>query len=257
LQQPNQPTGLSVVQKEGYATVTWNPVPSATEYQIERTPVDMAGRPTGDSVIAAVWRANRQVNQQSPSFADAGFVPGERFRWRVRARSGEVTHPFSAPIVGVTTRPPGPDAFLSEFEQKQGAEYTSYDAEMEWTARLVAASPRVRVVRIGRTAQGRDINLFVFGLPAPRGSAAEISAAPSSGANCNIHGNEPSGREGCFMMIRELAFSNDPWVIDILTNATVLIVPSINGDGRAANQRGNSAGQDRTTAVANASKAKC
>jgi hypothetical protein len=144
----------------------------------------------------------------------------------------------------VTTRPPGPDAFLSEFEQKQGAEYTSYDAEMEWTARLVAASPRVRVVRIGRTAQGRDINLFVFGLPAPRGSAAEISAAPSSGANCNIHGNEPSGREGCFMMIRELAFSNDPWVIDILTNATVLIVPSINGDGRAANQRGTSAGQD-------------
>ncbi len=46
------------------------------------------------------------------------------------------------------------------------------------------------------------------------------------------------------MMIRKLAFSNEPWVIDILSNATVLIVPSFNGDGRAANTRGNSTGQD-------------
>ena len=46
------------------------------------------------------------------------------------------------------------------------------------------------------------------------------------------------------MMIRKLAFSNEPWVIDILSNATVLFVPSFNGDGRAANTRGNSTGQD-------------
>jgi hypothetical protein len=46
------------------------------------------------------------------------------------------------------------------------------------------------------------------------------------------------------MMIRELALSDDPWVTGILSNATVVIVPSFNGDGRAANQRGNSTGQD-------------
>lgn len=46
------------------------------------------------------------------------------------------------------------------------------------------------------------------------------------------------------MMIRKLAFSDEPWVLDILSNATVLIVPSFNGDGRAANTRGNSTGQD-------------
>ena len=46
------------------------------------------------------------------------------------------------------------------------------------------------------------------------------------------------------MMIRELALSNDQWVTDILSNATILIVPSFNGDGRAANTRGNSTGQD-------------
>ena len=30
--------------------------------------------------------------------------------------------------------------------------------------------------------------------------------------NCNVHGNEPSGREGCFMMIRRLAFSDEEFM---------------------------------------------
>src|SRR6185436_6299428 len=30
---------LTVIQKEGYATLKWNTVPGATDYQIERTPV--------------------------------------------------------------------------------------------------------------------------------------------------------------------------------------------------------------------------
>ena len=59
-----------------------------------------------------------------------------------------------------------------------------------------------------------------------------------------MHGNEPSSREGCLIIARELAFSDDPRTLDILRNMTVLIVPAINGDGRAANTRGNSTGQD-------------
>ena len=243
-QQPNQVTSLTATPMEGYVTLRWAPVPRAADYQIERTPTDLTGRPTGDSVITGVWRPNRQVNQQSPSFAESGFVPGGRFRWRVRARIDSVPQPFSAPVVALTTRPPGPQEFLTEFELADGANYTTYEKEVEWTARIDQASPRVRVVPIGRTPQGRILNLFIIGLPAPKGSAAEISSSPAAGANCNVHGNEPSGREGCFMMIRELAFSDSPWVTEILRNATVLIVPSFNADGRAANQRGNSTGQD-------------
>jgi Zinc carboxypeptidase len=59
-----------------------------------------------------------------------------------------------------------------------------------------------------------------------------------------VHGNEPSSREACLIMARELAFATDARTIDILSNVTVLIVPTINGDGRAANTRGNSTGQD-------------
>ena len=37
---PNQVTGLTVTQGEGFATLAWTPVAGATDYQIERTPVD-------------------------------------------------------------------------------------------------------------------------------------------------------------------------------------------------------------------------
>ena len=236
-------TGLTVVQRDGFATLRWNAVAGATDYQIERTPVDAADQATGPSVIRGLWRPNRQVNPQSPAFADAGFRPGDRFRWRVRARIGTTAQPYSEPVSGTTLASFGPQDLLTAFETTD-AVYTPYDAEIEWTRRIDAASDRVRVVTIGRTVQGREINLFIIGHPAPLGTAAEISASPTVGANCNVHGNEPTGREACFMMIRKLAFSNEPWALDILSHATVLIVPSFNGDGRAANTRGNATGQD-------------
>lgn len=240
----DQVTGLEVIQRQGYATLRWSPVAGATSYEIQRTPVDADGRPTGEAVIAGIWRPNRQIRQAAPTFADAGFPPGERFQWRVRALREDTELPYSAPIWGATLSPAGPEEFLTEFELTQGARWTSYGAELDWTMRLAEASPRVRVVTIGRTVQGREINLFVIGYPSPLATAAEIAASPTAGANCNVHGNEPSGREGCFIMIRQLAFSDEAWVIDALSRATILIVPSLNGDGRAANSRGNPAGQD-------------
>ena len=59
-----------------------------------------------------------------------------------------------------------------------------------------------------------------------------------------MHGNEPGDREACLIMARQLAFSNDARTIDLLSHTTVLIVPTINGDGRATNTRGNATGQD-------------
>ena len=48
-----------------------------------------------------------------------------------------------------------------------------------------------------------------------------------------MHGNEASGRESCFTMARQLALTEDPAILAMLAKMTVLIVPSINADGRA------------------------
>ena len=62
--------------------MSWAPVAGATDYQIERTPVGAATRE-----IVGVWRPNRTVTPGAPTFADAGFNPGDSSEWRVRART--------------------------------------------------------------------------------------------------------------------------------------------------------------------------
>jgi hypothetical protein len=241
-----QVTGLEVRQDDGFATLSWDPVPGATDYQIERTP---AGAPLETGVVVGIWRPNRQINQDRPAFADAGFNPGDSFQWRVRARLGTTPQTYSDPVSGAT-RPEFGDAatpgesLRTQWEQADAATYTSDVNEYAYTAAVDAASERVRVVEIGRTLLGRPINMFIIGYPAPRPTVEAIANHETALLNCNVHGNEPSSREGCLILARELAFSNDPRTLDLLRNMTVLIVPAINGDGRAANTRGNSTGQD-------------
>ena len=247
--QGTQVTGLEVTQADGFATLSWDAVDGATDYQIERTPLDAIGAPAGPAAITGVWRPNRTLTPESPTFADAGFNPGERFQWRVRARIGTAPQPFSEPVSGTTMPPfgdlgrPG-EGLRTQWELTQAAQYTSDTDEYAYTEALDAASLRVRVVEIGRTVENRPINMFIVGYPAPPPTAQAISNSPAALVNCNVHGNEPSSREACLILARELAFANDARTLDILSSATILIVPSINGDGRAHNTRGNLTGQD-------------
>jgi hypothetical protein len=248
-QEPNQVTGVAVEQLDGFATVSWDPVAGANEYQIERTAVSADNVPTGPETVVGVWRPNRTVTRESPTFADAGFNPGDRFRWRVRALLDTVPQPYSDPVFG-TTRPqwgdlatPG-EHLRTQWETTQAAQYTNDVNEYAYTAQLDAASDRVRVVEIGRTVQGRPINMFIIGYPTPPRSAKAVADAPAALVNCNVHGNEPSSREACLILARELAFGDDERTLEVLKKMTVLLVPAINGDGRAANTRGNVTGQD-------------
>jgi hypothetical protein len=246
-QESSQVTNLAAVQEDGFVTLSWDSVEGATDYQVERTPVDAADQPSGPATIVGLWQPTRTVTPDAPTFAESGFVLGGRFCWRVRARFATEAQPFSEPVCG-TTRPQwgeGPGASLrTQFEQTNGASYTSDVNEYLYTAALDAASERVRVVEIGRTLLGRPINMFIFGYPEPLPGAAEISEAPTTLIECHVHGNEPSMRESCLILARELAFTDDPSLLRIMERSTVLIVPTLNGDGRAANTRGSSTGQD-------------
>jgi hypothetical protein len=255
----NQVTGLTATQHDGYVTLAWTSVAGATDYQIERTPVDAANVPTGASVITGVWQAQRTITPDRPRFADAGFALGGRYQWRVRARFGTTAQPYSDPVFG-TTNPQwgtGPGASLrTQWELSGNATYTSDVNEYAYEAALVAAGSRVRMVELGRTnpvASGpaapgnRPINMLIIGgtdALTPLPTAAAISDSPTIAFNCNVHGNEPQGRESCLIFARMLAFTDDPHVLEILRGTTVLLVPAINGNGRAANTRGNETGQD-------------
>jgi hypothetical protein len=248
-----QVEGLRATQGEGFATLAWEPIAGATEYDIERTPVDATNLPTGPAAITGVWRPLRTIAPDRPRFADAGFALGGRYMWRVRARIGDSAQPWSEAVFG-DTRPQwgsGPGAGLrTQWESSGNATYTSDVNEYAYTAALDNSSQRVRVVELGRTRgvpsapEGRPINMFVIGYPRPPATAEAISAGPTIAYNCNVHGDEPQGRESCLILARMLAFTEDEHLLDVLRDVTVLIVPTINGNGRAADTRGNDAGQD-------------
>ena len=155
------------------------------------------------------------------------------------------------PRPGATLGHPGPAELLTAWEKRDTAAtellqrpYTTAAEEETFAAALDAASDRFRRVELTRTIQNRPMDLYILGYPKPPDTAAEISAKPAYWVNCNVHGNEASGRETCFTMARQLAFTQDPVILDMLSKITVLIMPSSNPDGRALNQRGNSTGQD-------------
>jgi hypothetical protein len=240
-------TGLSASQADGFTTLKWTAVANATDYQIERTPVDAANTPTGAAVVVGVWQPQRTVTPDQPTFADSGYPLGNRYQWRVRARLGTTAQPYSDPVFG-TTLPQwgtGPGASLrTQYETVNDGTYTSDVNEYSYEAALDAASDRVRMVQLAETIEHRAVNMLIIGNPAPPATVAAISDRPTYAVNCNVHGNEPSGREACFIMARELAFTTDPHLLDMLSRITILLVPSINADGRAHDTRGNTTGQD-------------
>lgn len=131
----------------------------------------------------------------------------------------------------------------TQFEETEGAEWTSHENELRFLAEVDALSDRVEIDVIGKTAQGRPLHLVQLGFPKPA-SAGEARRQPTILFVCSQHGNEPAGREACLRLLRDLAFTKDKGLVSQLEKTTVLFVPSANPDGRAANARENSAGVD-------------
>ena len=74
-EETDQVTGVAVEQADGFATLSWDSVAGATDYQIERTSVDADNVPTGPAVIVGVWRPNRTVSPRVPDLRGCRVQP--------------------------------------------------------------------------------------------------------------------------------------------------------------------------------------
>jgi hypothetical protein len=131
----------------------------------------------------------------------------------------------------------------SEFEESEGATWTTHANEVAFLKKVDGASRRVEMDVVGKTKGGKPLHLVRIGFPkpAPRRKALR---RPTTLFVCTQHGNEPAGREACLIRLRDLAFTDDADLIAQLKAQTILFVPSANPDGRAANIRENSDGVD-------------
>lgn len=121
------------------------------------------------------------------------------------------------------------------FEETNGARWTTQPEEQALLAAADRASSRVTVDRIGTTKQNRPLQLVTIGRPSAPNKVLLV---------CSQHGDEPSGREACLSTVRDLAYATDRRTRHFLDRTTVLVLPTANPDGRAADTRGNSDGVD-------------
>nr|WP_246102541.1 M14 family metallocarboxypeptidase [Streptomyces piniterrae] len=149
--------------------------------------------------------------------------------------------------LAVSPAPPAGAAALhpprTGFETSDGARWTSQPEEAAFLTAIDRATPRVRVDRIGTTEQGRPLRLVRIGAPAPQ-RPQDIRRGNSVLLICSQHGDEPSGREACLSTVRDLAYAEDRATRRFLERTSVLVVPTANPDGRAADTRENAAGVD-------------
>lgn len=126
------------------------------------------------------------------------------------------------------------------FEENGGTAWTTLEQERDFLAQVDARSDRVSVTEIGRTPLGRPITMVQIGEAPPD----DLAGGSTALLMCLQHGNEPASRESCLITLRDLAFDRSPETTRLLRRSTVLVVPTVNPDGRAANTRGNSQGVD-------------
>ncbi|WP_415908781.1 M14 family metallopeptidase [Oleiharenicola sp. Vm1] len=105
----------------------------------------------------------------------------------------------------------------------------NYADTIAWLEKLAAASPRIKLVEFGRTAQGRPLYLVVASQEgAETAEALTANRRPTLLAQAGIHSGEIDGKDAGLMFLRDLAFGAQA---PLLEKANFLFIPVFNADG--------------------------
>ncbi|WP_449355056.1 FIMAH domain-containing protein [Virgibacillus natechei] len=132
---------------------------------------------------------------------------------------------------------------ITGFEERDGEEWTTHEEELEFLEEVAELSDRVTYSQVGATEEDSPLHLVRVGFPEPP-SDEEIAEGRNMLVIGTQHGNENAPREMALQLLRDLAFTEDPDLLEQLSDATILFIPTANPDGREVDTRSNAAGID-------------
>jgi hypothetical protein len=114
--------------------------------------------------------------------------------------------------------------------EKMGLRDTpNYADTIAYLQRLVAASPLLKLLEFGRTAQGRPLYVVIASKEGAASPAAfATNGRPTLLAQAGIHSGEIDGKDAGLMLLRDIAFGGKAALLD---RANFLFVPIFNADG--------------------------
>ena len=123
-------------------------------------------------------------------------------------------------------------------EIRNDGSWTTHEEELDFLEEVSQKSDRMEYTVHGYSAEGRPLHLVRVSNPGP-GTDEEIADGRNILIVGTFHGNEPSGREMSLKLLRDLSFTDDPDLLELMENSTILFIPTMNPDGREANVRRN------------------
>ncbi len=147
------------------------------------------------------------------------------------------------------------DPWITPAERSGLSDTPRYGETVAWLERLVAATPKLNRVSLGKSAEKRDIWMIVAssdGAATPR--ALHANGKPILFAHAGIHAGEIDGKDAGLMLLRDMTVAGKRSAL--LDKANFLFVPILNVDGHERfsaygrmNQRGPAQMGWRTNAV--------
>jgi len=124
----------------------------------------------------------------------------------------------------------GDQGWSTAYERSGYVSTGDYDEAVAYCQRLASASPFARVIKYGKSPQGRDmIALLVSGEKAFSPSAMSKSRRPLVFVQNGIHAGEIEGKDASLVLLRDMLV--DHRRDDLLRGANYLFVPIYNVDG--------------------------
>jgi hypothetical protein len=146
------------------------------------------------------------------------------------------------------------DPWITPSERTRLTATPNYEDTVAWLRKLVAAAPQLKMVSIGRSAEGRDIWMVIASKEkAFTPDSLRKSGKPIVFAQAGIHAGEIDGKDAGMMLLRDMTVRGTKR--DLLDRANLLFVPIYNVDGHEhasrytrINQRGPEVSGWRTNA---------